>query len=345
MTTTDTTILAVEPGETGSKYADRLVTGEIPFSEIEAMFDFEVEYGPCLTTKLDDDGRPELGIDGGPVTIEVPRKRVIRRTGTNDVFNIVSPSHGIHQFSDVLVRNVRNLLDVPDADLKVVGAGLLDRGAVGWVQVKAPEIVIADDRLSPTLTVCSSHNGRFATSYRTGVQRFFCSNQLGTLRRGGANTYKVKHTRHSAVKVAEARRVLGLMFASQAEFVTEVEALSARSVTTREFEAVLRQIVPAPKPGDDGEVSAAAQTRYEKRFNGLHDLWSTADPRIGPAHGTAWGIVQVFNTYTQHERPMRTVGAEGSTTRLGRNMADFLSGKTHTADRTVVETVKEVVGI
>jgi phage/plasmid-like protein (TIGR03299 family) len=321
-TTSDTTII----GMGGSPYATESLDGPIPFHRVRDLFDFTVGHAPVFTMQ-----------HGVPT--EVPGRHALVRTDTEAVLNVTSKRYGIHQFSDVLIDNLLTLTDSSDGDLEVLGAGLLKRGAVGWAQVKAPTMRIAGDDLAPIITLASSHDGSLATSYRTGMFRFACSNQVPALRSTRGNVYKLKHTQNSHMRFEDARHVLGLMWNVADDFAAEVAALIDTAVTDRQFTEIVERLNPRPV----GEsVAPAAVTRWENNADALRTMW-TEDERVAPYRGTAWGAVQAFSTHRLWERLTRTTVETGPMTRAGRQMQDLLNGRLASSERQYVAAVRDVV--
>lgn len=321
--TTDITII----GNGGSVHASERTDGFIPFSRVADLFDFDVHFTKVYVPAAD-------GV------AEVPNKSAIVNATTGSVYNVVSKRYAIHQFRDVLLDNVSSLLDTSSHDLGIVGAGLLDEGAVGWVQVAPSEgVTVNGDTVLPTLTVVSSHNGKFATSYRTGLFRFACSNQIGALRRSTGNVYRMKHTKNSRLRLTDARDTLGLMFADAAAFTEDMVSLMNTSVTDREFLSIVERLNPKPEMKvTDGEVSnEAAITRWQNRHDHLWEMWRE-DERVG-FRGTAWGALQTFSTYSQNDRSYRGMN---TVTRAGRTMGALLAGQVDRSDLKVLDTIRKV---
>lgn len=325
---TDTTLLGFN---SGSPFGQNF-PGAIPVEQVEALFDFTVEYAPMYVPSAVYPDSFE----------EIPNRQAVRRTDNGHVMNVVSKRHGIHQFSDVLLPALAGLLDTGQGELQISGAGLLERGAIGWVQVQAPETMVAGDTFAPTVTVASSHNGKFATSYRCGIHRFRCSNEIGVLRRSGTNVYKVKHTLNSGFKLGEARSVLELMWTATDDFSAQVAELVETQVTDEQFSAIMHRLNPRPMPTPKSEPTAAVVSRWQTRDDGIRKMYRE-DERVGEFRGTGWGVVQAFSTWRQWERPVRGNSAEGVTSRLGRTMNDFIAGKIEDADVDTAEVVRQVV--
>lgn len=318
-------------GNGGSGFATEKFDGFVPFDRVTDLFDFNAQFSKVYVPSP----------DGG--VAEVPNRRAVVHGDTGTVFNIVSGRYAIHQYRDVLLDNVSALLDTGKGDLGVIGAGLLDNGAVGWVQIAPSEgITVNNDTVEPTITVVSSHSGRFATSYRTGLFRLACSNQIGSLRRETRNAYTLKHTRNSVLRLADARQALALMFDTATEMTAEMQALMEQSVTDRQFLDIVERLNPKPVPTvtATGEVVPANEgsfTRWQNRTDDLWKMWRD-DQRVG-YRGTAWGALQTFSTYAQNDRPYRNMQ---TVNRASRNMGALLAGQIDRADRRVLAAVQMV---
>jgi phage/plasmid-like protein (TIGR03299 family) len=260
------------------------------------------------------------------------------------VFKVVSKRHAIHQFSEVLVDNVTALLDTGSDDLNIVGAGLLRGGAIGWVQIGTSEedgiTLDGGDKVSSTLTVVSSHDGTFATSYRTGMFRFACSNQLGQVRRAVGAAYKIRHTRNSVMRIVEAREVLGVMFESGKQYAELANGLIRRTCTDEQFADIVAQFAPRPKYVEGKTDEAGydrALVRWENKRDDLRDYYRSDS--VGEYAGTAWGAFQTLNGYNEHLRPFRSVSDGVAVSRAGRTMQRFVMGRTARDDANALELV------
>ena len=69
----------------------------------------------------------------------------------------------------------------------------------------------------------------------------------------------------------------------------------------------------------------------------LWNLWRT-DHRCAPWKNTGFGVMQVFNTHRQFDRPTR-----GGTLQVERTMHEHLTGVTEVVDRKVAQLVLAAV--
>lgn len=279
--------------------------------------------------------------------VEVEGRKLLLRSDTRETLNVTSDRYGVHQYDEVLVNNIADLLDVSDGQLGIASAGELEQGGTAWVQVEMTEgVTVGDDLLFPFLTGASSHSGRYATQYRAGARRVVCDNTLAALMNyDGGNTatdiVKVKHTKHSALRIEDARRVLGIAFATRDAFTAEVEQLLATTVSGHDFLTIVDAIYPKPEAkSDDKDVNAKAQLNFQNRRDGhLTMFLDRNDDRIAPWSGTGWGAVQTINTWAQHNSPIRDEAR-----RAERNRLRFLDGAVGTLDRKAVAATLALCG-
>lgn len=263
------------------------------------------------------------GADGGD-TVEVPNRKAIIRDDTHEVLGVVSDSYVPHQYEDVLLKQVSAILD---DDLQIGSAGLLKGGAIAWVQVEmAKNWTVADVEFRPHLLATTSFNGSIPTTYKKTVTIVVCDNTRATALKEPGDSYRVRHTANSAVKLGEARTVLKIIHDLGQDFAAEVEKLLSVKVTDSMFTKFVEHLVPLRN-----DASKTAITKAETDRGNYMKLWND-DARVTPWKGTAFGALQAVNTYRQHVRPTR-----GDTIRVERNMMDTLTGQTESGDTVALQ--------
>lgn len=270
----------------------------------------------------------------GEQHIAIPNKQALLRSDDNTPLGLMSDSYRVHQYPEWLVDNVGTLLDAGEGEVGIGSAGLLQNGAVAWVQVQRPEgIEIGGEAHHPFLTAATSCNGTLASTYKSGDQRAVCDNTLDiALRSGRGGVFKVRHTSQSLNRIDEAREALEIAFLGHAQFETDVEALMNEKIAPAQFKQILDIVVSVPTEEGRGQTMAKdRQTDIRKMY--------ALDPRVGEFQGTAWGVLQVFNTHRQHEARVTK-----TTNRTERNRMNFLTGKTGQSDREVLDIMTNVVG-
>jgi phage/plasmid-like protein (TIGR03299 family) len=301
--------------------------GFIPREDVvRRLFNWSAVAEPMYRLNMTTDG---VGYD------EVPGRKLIVRSDTGHVMAATTNSYEIHQYEDALLNVVG---DLADGELGIGSAGLLEQGGTAWVQVEMTEgITLGDDLMFPFLTAATSHSARYATQYRAGTRRVVCDNTLaGALNERGSQVVKVRHTRNSALAIADARETLGVVFAQRDAFAAEVEQLLATPFSGHDF--LTAHDVLRPKPDED--APKVSLDRWNARRDEHLTMWSS-DERVAPWTGTAWGALQTFNTWEQHNRRIKG----GEAVRGQKNKQRFLDGGTTAFDVKATATIRQLAGV
>jgi phage/plasmid-like protein (TIGR03299 family) len=269
------------------------------------------------------------GLDGQSF-VQVPGRKLIVRSDTGAVLGAFRDGYRIHQYDEWLIGGIANLVDTNSTDLGIRSAGLLDGGAVAWVQIETPETVEAAEgfRHRPFLLAYTSHSGKFATSYMLGDQVVVCDNTLHVATNSGEAQFRVRHSQNSDLRLPEAREALGMLFSYTDAFNAEIQRLVDWKVTDADLVKFLDEWAPVAESGK-------GRPRQERRRETLDLLWKS-DERVAPWAGTALGVAQLANTWNQHYRPARNVE------RVERTMLNTLSGKGAEEDQGVLRLLAAV---
>jgi phage/plasmid-like protein (TIGR03299 family) len=259
--------------------------GPIPVEDVRRrLFHWDVLEG-SLVARFD---------DGSEATD--PSRKVLARSDTGDVLGIFKQSYTVHPYSEWLIDNVETILD---EGLAIGSAGLLRKGAVGWVQIEMEDTLKSCDvEFRPFLTAATSLDGSLATTYMTGAQVVVCDNTLQAARSSADHVTKIRHSVKSLNRVADVREALDLVITLGDAYVAEIEQLNKRKVSQKLWESfVAAYTKPAEKPGK--EPSKLALTMSAKAADQLHDLWNN-DERVTPWKGTEYGVLAAVNTHQHH---------------------------------------------
>lgn len=218
--------------------------------------------------------------------------------------------------------------------------GLLDGGRKFFTQFGLDE-TMHDGKSGldflPFVLFQSSLDGSLANSWSAGSLIGICDNMFSGIKRSAANAgrqLKLKRSRFglSEGRMADLRSVLA---------VTELETQSMTDflhqtvdipVTKSQFIKVLDVMIPAP--GDD--ASKAATTKTNNRRDAVTALYYN-NPMVEPWNGTAFGVIQAFNTYAHHGQSVR--GA----TRVERVYDRVLRGSMAQNDTDTVAALEKVL--
>jgi phage/plasmid-like protein (TIGR03299 family) len=149
--------------------------------------------------------------------------------------------------------------------------------------------------------------------------------------------FKVKHSRYSRLRLADARAALQMIHTLADEFAAEIFQLCATPVSDLQFRQFLNFAVPMTDDKGGALASRSLTTAQNKRA-AINKLYRY-DIRCAPWIGTAHGVIQAINTYEHHENTVR--GA----TRADRNMLRTVTGEFGNLDRTTWTQLNNVLAV
>lgn len=310
--------------------------GAVPVEVVRDLFDFPVADLPVVVnfpasmdeaTGVDDDGKPYRAVT-------LSDRKAIGRTDNGSVFGIFKSGYVFHPYTEWLLGNVANILRT--GELEIGSAILLRGGAQAAVQVEMPDNIhdsTTGMAFRPNLLTCTSGDGSLATTYKRTVTIVVCDNTMSAGLSEGGQVYKVKHSKHSALKLDDAATALSVVGDIADEFSTELARLSKWEVTDGQWDAFLSAYVPIDA---DNKRSVTVGDNKREALNALY-RW---DERAAAWSGTALGVLQATNTYAHH-----LSGTRGNTVRAERNMSDALSGKTAERDSEALKVLATVSGM
>ena len=216
--------------------------------------------------------------------------------------------------------------------LNIGSCGLLKNGAQAWVQIEAPETLETNGvAYRPHLLAVSSLNGTLATCYRRSIQVVVCDNTLSiALGEKTGELFRIKHTKNSDLRIADARQAIGIIEQAADDFAAEVEMLCSVPVTDKQWQAFLKEFTPIPE--NEGRGKTLAMDKH----NVMNALWRN-DNRVAPWKNTAFGVLQAANTYAHHHMNVR--GA----TRAERNTERMVEGKVDALDREIMTMLNKAL--
>jgi phage/plasmid-like protein (TIGR03299 family) len=265
------------------------------------------------------------------------RQAVVRPAGAfgpddkGAILGLFKDGYVIHQFREWLLGTVGSILD---DELSIGSAGLLRGGAVAWVSVEVPDTIMTPEGVAfrPNLLACTSHDGSLATTFQRVVTNVVCDNTMSAALGESGQRIKVRHSRHSRLRLAEARQALQIVHTIADDFAAQVADLTARTVTDRQWVRFLDAHVQLPS----SSMPSRSRTIAERKRDVLGQLWDH-DSRVAPWRGTAWGVVQAVNTYAHHEQTVRGMD------RAERNMLRAVEGGADALDTATLATLARVL--
>ena len=302
--------------------------GPVPIADVQRrLFGWDAVAASVFAEYFDEDGFVRL--------TDASRQAIVRPAGAfgpkdaGAILGLFKDGYVIHQFREWLLGTVGSILD---DDLSVGSAGLLRGGAVAWVSVEVPETITTPEGVEfrPNLLACTSHDGSLATTFQRVVTNVVCDNTMSAALSEAGQQFKVRHSRYSRMRLAEARQALPIVHTIADDFAAQVAQLTATTVTDRQWAAFLDAHVSV---GDTDRGRALGDRKRDM----LTRLWNH-DARVSPWRGTAWGVVQAVNTYVHHEQTVR------SADRAERNMLRAVDGGVDVLDRATLGTLQRIVG-
>jgi phage/plasmid-like protein (TIGR03299 family) len=307
--------------------------GPIPVEDVRRrLFNWRVAEGDVTSSAvvIDADGVQAFEVR------DSTRKAMLRPPGAfgpddrGAILGIFKSGYEGHDYEEWLLGQVAAILD---DDLAIGSAGLLKGGAVAWLSVEVPESITTPEgvQFRPHLLATTSFDGSLSTTFKRVVQNVVCDNTHAVAMGEAGQQVKVRHSRHSKLRLADAREALAMVHTIADHFAAEVARLSSVKVSEGDWNRFLEQL--APVPPDDGRSRTIALGRRES----LTGLWND-DPRVAPWKGTAWGALQAVSTYTHHESTVRGMG------RAERNMLRAVQGGAEALDRDTTARILAIAG-
>lgn len=262
----------------------------------------------------------------GVIRYDDPTRKVIVRSDTGQVLGVFKQSYHPHDPQEWLIRKLEQML--PGHDLAIGSAGLLRGGAQQWVQVEMEDTLsVCDLEYRPFLTAMGSMDGSLASTYQDGVQVVVCDNTMEAALGESAQRVKVYHGVNAEQQFAAQAAAIDIVRQVGDAYRASAEALAAQKVSWQRFDRWVEAFA-----GLDKEKPTKLQ---EQRVAELRGLWKD-DERVAPWKGTALGVVQLANTWTQHFKPI------SGASRFTRNTERLLTGKVGEADQKALHLLASV---
>ncbi|MBV9920977.1 MAG: DUF932 domain-containing protein, partial [Pseudonocardia sp.] len=166
-----------------------------------------------------------IGEDGHPKQwLVIPDRQAIARSDNDHPMGIFAPGYVMHQYEQWLLSTVATILD---DELVISSAGLLRGGAIAWVEVSVSDSITTPEGVvfRPNLLATTSFDGSIATTFKRTVTDVVCDNTRDLALSEAGQQYKVKHSRHSSLRLTDARHALAMVYELAEQFATEIARL------------------------------------------------------------------------------------------------------------------------
>lgn len=295
----------------------------------------EVPNANLIPVTLDERFDTIIGGQAYQVNVRDDHKAIVR-SDNHESLGVFTNSYDSSAYN----RMVGFIQEVFQGALPVWNAGLIGGGKKFFITVGMDK-TMHDDKSGldfwPYLMFHSSLDGSLANTFVPGTGVAQCDNMFPAMRKAAkaaGRLVKFKRSRHSLndVRIKSIRDALGIMTLEAEQFSEDLHNLVDTPLSRSDFHKALGIIVPAPK--DD--ASKAAVTRYENSRDDLVNLY-TGSPMVAPWKDTAFGFVQMINTYNNRYKPVR--GA----LQVERTFERALSGSLAEADGAAIRALESVL--
>lgn len=250
------------------------------------------------------------------------------RDDQNKVLGVVKKAYQPFQNADALDLLNDILLS---GDVTIETAGVLWGGKRVWVLANIPrDLTIEGDVHVPYLCVSTTHDGSGSIRADLTLLRVECQNSLRwairnphlieALQAQGVDnpspSWTHRHSTNVKAKAADARRMLGFAQEFLTAYEAEIEAMMAKVLPAREFDALLADSLPMPDSLSDRQKGNVEEKRDKVRA--FHE----AETDGGKFKGTAWGALQAFSSFDLWGADIR----EGESNRPTRQIVRLIDG-------------------
>ena len=304
--------------------------GAVPMRKVTKLLDVRLVKGTSYVSYLDDEGEEQV--------IKDEENFPIVNATTGKIFGYPRDGYTIHPYLDTLKVFMERILH--DESVAVGSAGLLRKGGVAFLQARLPEhYEVQGYGYVPYLTGVTSADRTRRTTYLTWILASICDNTLNSAVLGAYSKVGIRHSRNSLLAVQAARERLGIQLAQVGDEVANgIENLLKIDVSEREFTKWLDLSVPLPEYKESASgTGGKGYTQAENKREAMMALWSH-DEKVKPWAGTAFGVLQLDNTYRVWSGMVR--GAEGG--RFERNYTNDILGKAAAADEEALSRLAQV---
>jgi phage/plasmid-like protein (TIGR03299 family) len=256
---------------------------------------------------------------------------------TGQVFSYPKAGYKIHPYLETLHTFIQAIQ--LDAQAEVYSVGLLKGGGQAFLTAVLPETMEVEGYgYQPFLMGATSVDLSRSTTLTAGAIGGVCDNTVTRAIAEALAKFKIRHT-SEIPPVQIARDKLGLRLADVGQAIGDaISALAGVDVSDADFALWLDEVQPRVKPDPKSATGGLRFTNAEAKRNELTRLW-TEDPKVAPWAGTAFGVLQLDNTYRTWAGKVTGKGG-----RIEQNYRRLVRGDTEAADARALEILARVQG-
>lgn len=307
--------------------------GPVPTDEVERLLSVEFVETEIFAQWTDADGNRQV--------VKDPTRKGIVTPDNGSMLGVFKQGYQVHDYKQWTADQIASILDTSRGELGTKSVGLLRNRGVAFMQVQltGTGLEVGGYPFTPYILAATSVDGTLSSTYATGVTAAVCDNTLAYALSAAVSKLKIKHSSKSAGRIGEIRDALGLVYQAGDDFAQAAAVLQDIEVTNADFTAWLDEVAPVPSPDPKSSTGGAKYTNAVKFRSGLTDMW-TYDAKVKDWNGTAFGVLQLDNTYRTWKR--NVAGADGG--RLERNMLNMVTGVTAKEDEKALDALAKVMG-
>ncbi len=323
--------------------------GPVPVEEVERLLSVEFVEAEMFAQYLTVDHAEGCAMrDPGececPARREVikdPSRKVIVTPDNGAVLGVFKQGYQVHGYRQWTADQIASILDTSRGELGTKSVGLLRNRGVAFMQAQlsGSGLEVGGFEFTPYLLAATSVDGTLSSTYATGVTAAVCDNTLVAALMAATTKFKVKHSRNSIGKLTEVRNALGLVYQAGDDFAASAAALQSVDVSEKDFAAWLALTAPVPPADPKSSTGGAKYTNAVKLRETYEAMWNH-DAKVKPWAGTAFGVVQLSNTYNTWKRNVS--GADGG--RMERTYLNMVTGVTAKEDAQALDALASVMG-
>jgi phage/plasmid-like protein (TIGR03299 family) len=224
--------------------------------------------------------------------VEVPHRNFTARMDTDYVFDAVGADYNVVQNRE----GFSFLYDLVDAgELVLEQAWELYGGRKVAIVTKRPEhILIGGLEVANYIVWTTSHDGK-GSSVTFGLQKqLICGNQLASAQTQAGCKYRVRHTKNSRHRLADARKAMQITFKQTEELQKTAERLMGMRLDRDFYTQAIKDI--SGVSGIDKEKQKKAYSNAMGTARSIHGILRDAE-YIENYRNTRWGLYQAVTDH------------------------------------------------
>lgn len=234
---------------------------------------------------------------------QVPGKKILKRSDTDDILSIVTDRYKLVQPKEVL-QFFSELIE--DQGFEMHTAGVLKDGNRVWALAKTGKdfTIAGQDEVAGYLMLATSYDGKFSTTAQFTSVRVVCNNTLSwsldMSENQNAGVVKIPHTTEfDPQAVKDELGLLGdLNTVGWDNFQENVIKLADYKVSKKDAVEFFLELL------DVDEEASGRQLQSTKKLLAFYE--SGPGSRFISSHNTTWGLVNAVSFFTDHARRGRT---------------------------------------